>query len=128
MHYLTFCGTATKDVSVYEVPHRAISIHVETVVALGREFSKDVEYAYLDYEPSKNIPFKGDAIYSEIKNWILDKYGLKVSSLYVAQIKDKCGIKGYEAYNHGKGEHHVPNCPPEKEEAIRAAFEHFNMI
>ena len=48
--------------------------------------------------------------------------------LYVAQIKDTCGIKGYEAYNHGKGEHHVANCTPEKEEAIRAAFKHLNMI
>ena len=105
-----------------------ISNYVETVVALGREFSKDVEYAYLDYEPSTSAPIKGDATYSEIKDWILDQYGLKVSSLYVAQIKDKCGIREYEAYNHGKGEHHVPNCPPEKEEAIRSAFKHFNMI
>ena len=101
---------------------------VETVVLLGREFSGDVEYAYLDYEPRKSVQFKGDATYSEIKDWILNQYGLKVSSLYVAQIKNKCGIKGYEAYNHGKGEHHVPNCPPEKEDAIRAAFRHFNMI
>ena len=101
---------------------------LETVVLLGREFSKDVVYAYLDYEPRKSVQFKGDATYSEINDWILDQYGLKVSSLYVAQIKDKCGIKGYEAYSHGKGEHHVPNCPPEKEEAIRAAFKHFNMI
>ena len=80
----------------------------ETVVLLGREFSRDVEYAYLDYEPSKSVPFTGDATYSEIKDWILDQYGLKVSSLYVAQIKDKCGIREYEAHNHGKGEHYVP--------------------
>ena len=105
-----------------------VSMNVETVVSLGRKFSGDVEYAYLDYEPRKSAPIKGGATYSEIKDWILNQYGFKVSSLYVAQIKDKCGIKEYEAYNHGKGEHHVPNCPPEKEEAIRAAFKHFNMI
>ena len=108
--------------------YRVSKITAETVVLLGMEFSGDVEYAYLDYEPRKSVQFKEDATYSEIKNWILEQYGLKVSSLYVAQIKDKCGIKGYEAYNHGKGEHHVPNCPPEKEDAIRAAFKHFNMI
>ena len=87
---------------------------METVVALGREFSKDVEYAYLDYEPRKSVQFKGDATYSEIKDWILDQYGLKVSSLYVAQIKDKCGIRGYEAYNHRKGEHHVQIALPRR--------------
>ena len=108
--------------------YRVSKITAETVVLLGREFWEDVEYAYLDYEPRTNAPIKGDATYSEIKDWILNHYGLKVSSLYVAQIKDKCGIREYEAYNHGKGEHHVPNCPPEKEEAIRAAFKHFNMI
>ena len=68
--------------------------HVETIVLLGRENLEDVEYAYLDYEPSKNIQVKGGATYSEIKDWILEQYGLKVSSFYVAQIKDKCGIKG----------------------------------
>ena len=103
-------------------------LRMETIVSLGRKNLEDVEYAYLDYEPSKNIQVKGGATYSEIKDWILDQYGLKVSSLYVAQIKDKCGIREYEAYNHGKGEHHVPKCPSEKEEAIRAAFKHFNMI
>ena len=46
----------------------------------------------------------------------------------MAQIKDKCGIKEYENYNHGKEGHRVLICPPEKEEAIRAAFKYFNMI
>lgn len=81
----------------------------------------------LDYEPGESVPIK-ETTYLVIKDQILDQYGLKESSLYAAQIKDKCGIKEYEAYNHGKGEHHVPNCPPKKEEAIRAAFKHFNMI
>ena len=94
-------------------------------------FPEDVEYDYLDYEPRKSVSIKQGATYSEIKDWILAQYGFKVSSLYVAQIKDKCGIKELGAYNHGKGEHqehHVPNCSPEKEEAIMAAFKHFNMI
>ena len=114
-----------KAVAVDQFPWTA---NVETCVLLGRKFSEDVEYAYLDYKPRTSAPINGGATYSEIKDWILDQYGFKVSSLYVAQIKGKCGIREYEAYNHGKGEHHVPNCPPEKEEAIRAAFKHFNMI
>ena len=100
------CGyQVERAVAVDQFPWTA---NVETVVLLGREFSGDVKYAYLDYEPSTSAPTKGGATYSEIKDWILDQYGLKVSSLYVAQIKDKCGIREYEAYNHGKGEHHVP--------------------
>lgn len=105
-----------------------VATHVETVVLLGRKFTEDIEYGYVDYEPSDDIVIKGSATYSEIKQWILDNYGMKVSSLYVAQVKDKLGFDKRDNYNLGADGHRVPVCPKEKEEAIIAAFKHFKMI
>ena len=103
--------------------------HVETVVLLGRELEKSREHVYLDYEPSKEIDLPGGATYSEIKQWIQAEYGLKVSSLYVAQVKQKHGIIERECYNKPKSEDaKQPQCPPEKEAAIEAALKHFKMI
>ena len=105
-----------------------VATHVETVVLLGRKFTEDIEYGYVDYEPSDDIVIKGSATYSEIKQWILDNYGMKVSSLYVAQVKDKLGFDKRDNYNLGADGHRVHVCPKEKEEAIIAAFKHFKMI
>lgn len=103
--------------------------HVETVVLLGRKFEKSREHVYLDYEPSAEIYLPGGATYSEIKQWIQAEYDLKVSSLYVAQVKQKHGIVERECYNKTKSENaKQPKCPPEKEAAIEAALKHFKMI
>lgn len=106
--------------------------HVETVVLLGRKKStEDMVYAYVDYEPEDDTylqGMKGNATYREIKEWIKAEYGMSVSSLYVAQIKDKCGFEKRQNYNIGENKAHVPNCPPEKEKAILEAFKHFRMI
>ena len=105
------------------------SSHVETVVLLGRKFEKSREHVYLDYEPSAEIDLPGGATYSEIKQWIQAEYDLKVSSLYVAQVKQKHGIVERECYNKPKSENaKQPKCPPEKEAAIEAALKHFKMI
>lgn len=108
------------------------SVHVETVVLLGRKKStEDMVYAYVDYEPEDDAylhGMKGNATYREIKEWIKAEYGMSVSSLYVAQIKDKCGFGKRQNYNIGENKAHVPNCPPEKEKAILEAFKHFRMI
>lgn len=88
-------------------------------------------YAYVDYEPEDDTylqGMKGNATYREIKEWIKAEYGMSVSSLYVAQIKDKCGFEKRQNYNIGENKTHVPNCPPEKEKAILEAFKHFRMI
>ena len=67
--------------------------------------------------------------YPEIKEYVLEHYGFKVSSLYIAQVKQKCGLDMRENYNHAKpGGRPQPQVFPEKEDAIRAAFKHFNMI
>ena len=69
------------------------------------------------------------ATYAQIKEYILEKLGLKVSALYIAQIKKKCGIELRENYNKSKKEKQViPQCTPEKEEAIMDALRHFKMI
>lgn len=108
------------------------SVHVETVVLLGRKkTTEDMVYAYVDYEPEDDTylqGMKGNATYREIKEWIKAEYGMSVSSLYVAQIKDKCGFEKRQNYNIGENKAHVPNCPPEKEKAILKAFKHFRMI
>ena len=69
------------------------------------------------------------ATYEEIKDYVLEHTGLKVSSLYIAQIKEKCGIIERVNYNQPKSENsRQPKCPLEKETAIRRALEHFHMI
>lgn len=113
---------------VKELPLESASTP-ETVVLLGRKFEKSREHVYLDYEPSAEIDLPGGATYSEIKQWIQAEYDLKVSSLYVAQVKQKHGIVERECYNKPKSENaKQPKCPPEKEAAIEAALKHFKMI
>ena len=69
------------------------------------------------------------ATYEEIKEYVLEHMGLKFSSLYIAQVKQKCGIIERKNYNLPKSENsRQPKCPPEKEEAIREALDHFRMI
>ncbi len=101
--------------------------HVETVVLLSREKVDDyIKISVHTADLKKNLA--GYATYPEIKEWILENYGLKVSSLYIAQTKDKCGIKERENYNIGEGKSKELSCPPEKEKAIIEAFKHFGMI
>ena len=73
--------------------------------------------------------FKKGATYGEIKAYVLEKFGLKVSSLYISQVKRKRGLEAGEDHDPAKsGNAKVPTCLPEKEKAIRAALEHFRMI
>ena len=67
--------------------------------------------------------------YAEIKDYVLREHGVKVSNLYISQIKRKCGIEVGENYNLPKSEDsRQPQCPVKKEKAIRDALEHFGMI
>ena len=109
------------------------TVHVETVVLLGRKIvnDKNVEYMHVDYEPEDAEylrGIKGSATYAEIKKWIKEQYNVSVSSLYIAQCKDECGFEKRENYNKGAEGHKVPNCPAEKRELIMKAFKHFKMI
>ena len=104
--------------------------HVETVVLLskGEVDSKKirVEFSLEDMDMSE---FQDGATYPQIKENVLEHTGLKVSNLYISQIKRKCGIGVGKNYNLPKSEDsRQPQCPPEKEKAIREAFKHFGMI
>ncbi|HIZ14287.1 MAG TPA: 23S rRNA (uracil(1939)-C(5))-methyltransferase RlmD, partial [Candidatus Mediterraneibacter stercorigallinarum] len=106
------------------------TVHVETVVLLskGEIDSKKVrvEFSLEDMDMSG---FQNDATYGQIKERVLQKTGLKVSSLYIAQIKQKYGIIERENYNKSKSENaRQPKCPPEKEAAITEALKFFGMI
>ena len=106
------------------------SVHVETVVLLskGEVDSKKirVEFSLEDMDMSE---FQDGATYPQIKEYVLEHTGLKVSNLYISQIKRKCGIGVGKNYNLPKSEDsRQPQCPPEKEKAIREAFKYFGMI
>ncbi len=69
------------------------------------------------------------ATYEELKAFVKAHYGFKITSLYISQVKRKCGLPVGECYYHPKKANSViPQCPPEKEAAIRAALEHFQML
>ena len=106
------------------------TVHVETVVLLskGEIDSKKVrvEFSLEDMDMSG---FQKGATYEQIKAYVLEKYGLKVSSLYISQVKRKCGLDVGQNYNLSKKEDaKVPQCPPEKEAAIMEALKHFHMV
>ena len=103
---------------------------VETVVLLskGEVDSKKirVEFSLEDMDMSE---FQDGATYTQVKDYVLEHSGLKVSNLYISQIKRKCGIEVGKNYNLPKSEDsRQPMCPPEKEKAIREAFKYFGMI
>ncbi len=102
---------------------------VETVALLS--LKKDTLKIEVTMEPGaeSNYTPAEKATYGKIKEYVKEKYGLNVSSLYIAQIKDKCGLDKRDNYNLPKSEDaKVPICPPEKEAAIMDAFRHFGMI
>lgn len=105
-----------------------MSVHVETVVLLSRE--KVDGYVSVDLDANKIVSKSktGTATYKEIKEYINDKYGFTVSSLNIAQIKDKCGLDKRKNYNKGAEGHKVPACPEKKEKALLEAFKHFGLI
>ena len=104
-------------------------VHVETVALLSKldvdkHIDVEIKLDELDLTSAES-----KATYAQIKKYILEKFDLKVSTLYIAQIKKKCGIALREHYNKSKKEKQViPQCTPEKEEAIMDALRHFKMI
>ena len=131
---------------VRAVDQFAHTTHVETVVLLSKG-AKDpedlcsarteverrmvdsrkvkVDFSLEDMDLSE---FKGNATYEQIKAYVLEQTGLKVSSLYIAQIKKKCGLDVGENFNLAKSENtRQPQCTTEKEEAIMQAFSHFGI-
>ena len=140
MHHVNFLQPCYRGLQHFSLPEYSensgkcisitLSTHVETVVLLskGEIDSKKVrvEFSLEDMDMSG---FQKGATYEQIKAYVLEHTGLKVSSLYISQIKRKCGLDVGQNYNLSKKEDaKVPKCPPEKEAAIRDALKYFQMI
>ena len=103
--------------------------HIETVALLSKldvdkHINIEIELDELDLTSAES-----KATYAQIKEYVWNKFELKVPTLYIAQIKRKCGIELREHYNKSKKEKQIiPQCTPEKEEAIMDALRHFKMI
>ena len=105
------------------------SSYVETVVLLSQQKPDDTIEIDLDLDELDATSAELKATYQEIKDYVLKEFGLKVSNLYISQVKRKCGIEVGENYNLPKSENtRVPQCPKEKEDAIKAALKYFAMI
>lgn len=114
---------------VCPVDQFGMTVHVETVVLLSQQKPDDTIEIDLDLDELDATSAELKATYQEIKDYVLKESGLKVSSLYISQVKRKCGIEVGENYNLPKSENaRVPQCPKEKEDAIKAALKYYAMI
>ena len=114
---------------VCPVDQFGMTVHVETVVLLSQQKPDDTIEIDLNLDELDATSAETKATYQEIKDYVLKEFGLKVSSLYISQVKRKCGIEVGENYNLPKSENaRVPQCPKEKEDAIKAALKYFAMI
>ena len=105
-----------------------ISTHVECVVLLSQRRPDTHIDIKLDLSELDVNAAETKATYQEIKDYVLAKHGLKVSTLYISQVKAKCGIIERERYNKGEGKSRVPQFPKEKEDAIMDVLRYFRMI
>ncbi len=105
--------------------------HVESIVLLSKLKSNKLKHlnVKLEMDELDLTTAESKATYEEIKDCVLKQSGLKVSNLYIAQVKQKCGIIERANYNLPKSENsRQPKCSPEKEAAIKEALKHFRMI
>ena len=109
-----------------------LSTHVETVVLLSQLRQKPDDYIDVDIDVAEleGTSAETKATYEKIKKYVAEHNdGMKVSNLYIAQVKRKCGIELAENFNLPKSEDaRQPRCPKEKEEAIVEALKAFQMI
>jgi len=102
---------------------------VETVCLLSKLHAEHHLEVDLDLDEMDLTSAESKATDDEIKAYVLEKFGLKVSNLYISQVKRKCGLEVGANYNFPKSEgQKVPLCPHEKEKAIMEALEHFQTI
>lgn len=139
VHHVNFLQPHQRGVQHFSLPEYSensgkcisitLSTHVETVVLLSQQKPDDTIEIDLDLDELDATSAELKATYQEIKDYVLKEFGLKVSSLYISQVKRKCGIEVGENYNLPKSENaRVPQCPKEKEDAIKAALKYFAMI
>ena len=103
--------------------------HIETVVQLSQQKPDTYITVGLDLDELDATSAEKKATYEEIKAWVWEHHQLKVSSLYISQVKRKCGLEVGKNYNLSKSDNpKVPQCPKEKEDAIMEALRAFKMI
>ena len=103
--------------------------NIESIVLLSKLKSDKYINVELEMDELDLTAAESKATYEEIKEYVLKQSGLKVSNLYIAQVKQKCGIIERTNYNLPKSDNsRQPKCPPEKEAVIREALKHFRMI
>ena len=108
---------------------RQIEMQASRLASLLAQKPDDTIEIDLDLDELDATSAELKATYQEIKDYVLKEFGLKVSSLYISQVKRKCGIEVGENYNLSKSENaRVPQCPKEKEDAIKAALKYYAMI
>ena len=108
-----------------------VTTHVESIALLSKLKSNKLKHINVELEMDELdlTAAESKATYEEIKDYVLKQSGLKVSNLYIAQVKQKCGIIERANYNLPKSDNsRQPKCPPEKEAVIREALKHFRMI
>ena len=128
LKYLCERGYELKKVCPVDMFPNTVSVETVVLLSKGEIDSKKVrvEFSLEDMDMSG---FQKGATYEQIKAYVLEKFELKVSSLYISQIKRKCGLDVGQNYNLSKKENaKVPKCPPEKEAAIMDALKYFQMI
>ena len=109
---------------IYPMTH-----HVETIVLLSKLDSQKYISVELSMDDMDLTCVESKATYKQIQKYIFEKFGFKVATLYIAQVKKKHGLDVREHYNISKNEKQkIPKCPIEKEEAILDALRHFKMI
>ena len=138
VHHVNFLQPHQRGVQHFSLPKYSensgkcisitLSTHVETVILLSRKTLDAVVNINLDMSELDLTSAESKATYAEIKKYVLDKFGLKVSQLYIAQVKREFGLIERINYNVGEGKNHVPQVTPEKREAIIDALKHFQMI
>ena len=105
------------------------TMHVEVITLLSKLDSKKYISVELPMDDMDLTSAESKATYKQIQNYVLEKFGFKVSTLYIAQVKKKHGLEVREHYNISKNEKQkIPQCPIEKEEAILDALKHFKMV
>ena len=138
VHHVNFLRPHQRGVQHFSLPEYSensgkcisitLSTHVETVILLSRKTLDAVININLDMSELDLTSAESKATYAEIKKYVLDKFGLKVSQFYIAQVKREFGLIERINYNVGEGKNHVPQVTPEKREAIIDALKHFQMI
>ena len=138
VHHVNFLQPHQRGVQHFSLPEYSensgkcisitLSTHVETVILLSRKTLDEVININLDMSELDLTSAESKATYAEIKKYVLDKFGLKVSQFYIAQVKREFGLIERINYNVGEGKNHVPQVTPEKREAIIDALKHFQMI